>query len=89
MKKMTKRLYLISVNGKTYDAIEIKGKDTEEIISKLENLLKKFMWLNYNCDLQSWEKLSSFHYHIIDLKSGTHYFIKLTGVVHWTEDDLY
>ena len=88
MKRMKKRLYLISVNGKIYDAIEIKGNDTKEIISKIENLVKNFMWANYSCDLQFWEKLSNWHYHTVDPKSCTDYFIKLTGVIQWTEEDL-
>lgn len=88
MKRMKKRLYLISVNGKIYDAIEIKGNDTKEITSKIEGLVKKFMWVNYGYDPQFWERLSSFHYHTIDPKSCTHYFIKLTGVIQWTEDEL-
>ena len=88
MDKMKKRLYLISVNGKIYDAIEITGNGTKELISKIENLVKKFMWANYSYDPQFWERLSSFHYHAVDPDSKQHYDIRLDSVMLWTDNEL-
>ena len=88
MDKMKKRIYTISVNDKIYDAIEISGIDTKDIASKIENLMKKFMWLNYNRNLKIWEKISKFHYHAIDPDSKKHYDIRLNIVMLWTDDGL-
>ena len=88
MARIKKRTFTISVNGKIYSAIEIHGDDTEDIISKIENLMKKFMWLNYNHNLKIWEKISKFHYHAVDPDSKKHYDIKLNIVMLWTDDGL-
>ena len=85
---MKKRIYIISVNDRIYDAIEIKGNDLREIASKTEDLVKKYMKDNYDSNLKIWERISSFRYHTIDSKSGTHYNVKLKSVTLWTEDEI-
>ena len=47
-----KRIYTISVNDKIYDAIEIKGNNLQEIASKVEDLVKKYMKDNYDSNLK-------------------------------------
>lgn len=88
MERIKRRTYTISVNDKIYDAIEIHGYSAEEIISKIENLMKKFMWLNHNHDLKIWKKINNFHYYAADSKSKTHYDIKLNRIILWTDDGL-
>ena len=85
---MKKRIYTISVNDKIYNAIEISGIDIKDIDSKIENLMKKFMWANYSDNLKIWEKLDNFHYLTIDSKSGARYYIKLNCVFLWTDKEL-
>ena len=88
MKRMKKRIYTISINDKIYDALEITGNDTKEITSKIENLMKKFMWINCNHDLKIWKKINNFHYHAADSKSKKHYDIRLNSVILWTDKEL-
>ena len=85
---MKKRIYIVSVNDRIYDAIEIKGNDVNEITSKIENLIKKYMKDNYDSNLKIWERISNFRYHTVDSKSGTHYYVKLKCVTLWTEDEI-
>ena len=85
---MKKRIYIISVNDRIYDAIEIKGNDITEITSKIENLIKKYMKDNYDSNLKIWKRINSLNYHTVDSKSGTHYCVKLKCVTLWTEDDI-
>ena len=87
-KIMKKRIYIISVNDRIYDAIEIKGNDLREIASKIEDLVKKYMKDNYDSNLKIWERISNFRYHTVDSKSGTHYNVKLKSVTLWTEDEI-
>ena len=35
---MKKRIYIISVNDRIYDAIEIKGNDVKEISDKMQEI---------------------------------------------------
>ena len=88
MDRIKKRTYTISVNDKIYDAIEIHGYNTEEIISKIENLMKKFMWLNCNYDLKIWKKINNFHYYAEDPKSKKRYDIRLNSIILWADDEL-
>ena len=85
---MKKRIYIISVNDRIYDAIEIKGNDVKEITSKIENLIKKYMKDTYDSNLKIWERASNLHYHTVDSKSGTHYYVRLKCVTLWTEDKI-
>ena len=85
---MKKRIYIVSVNNRVYDAIEIKGNDVKEITSKIENLIKKYMKDNYDSNLKIWERISNFCYNTVDSKSGVHYHIKLKSVTLWTEDEI-
>lgn len=88
MDKIKKRIYTISINGKIYDVLEIQGIDEKDIASKIENLMKKFMWANYSYDPQFWKRLSSFHYLAVDPDSKQHYDIRLDSVMLWTDDEL-
>ena len=83
-----KRIYTISVNDKIYDAIEIKGNNLQEIASKVEDLVKKYMKDNYDSNLKIWERISRFKYHTVDSKSGVHYYVKLKSITLWTENDI-
>lgn len=85
---MKKRIYIISVNDRIYDAIEIKGNGITEITSKIENLIKKYMKDNYDSNLKFWERINSLNYHTVDSKSGIHYYVKLKCVTLWTEDEI-
>lgn len=85
---MKKRIYTISVNDRIYDAIEIKGNDMQEITSKIEDLIRKYMKDNYDSNLKIWERISNLHYHTVDSKSGTHYYVKLKSITLWTEDEI-
>ena len=88
MDKMKKRIYTISINDEIYDVIEIHGNDTEKIVSKIENLIKKFMWLNCGHNLKIWKTINYFHYYAADPKSGKHYDIKLSSVMLWTDNEI-
>ena len=87
-KDMKNRIYTISINDRIYDAIEIKGNDVQEITSKVENLIKKYMKNNYDSNLKIWERISNLRYYIVDSKSGVHYYVKLKSITLWTEDEI-
>ena len=88
MARMKKTTYTISINGEIQEVIEIHDNGTTEITSKIEDLVKKLMWLSRNRNLKIWKKINNFHYYAIDPNIGKHFDIKLNRVFLWTDDGL-
>ena len=85
---MKTRTYLISVNDKIDSAITIEGNSLQDIASKTESLVKKFMEYNYGSNPHIWQRMGNLSYYTVDPKSGTHFSVRLKFLRTWAEDKI-